>query len=356
MIRRLITHQSIATILVSAAVLSWLYIPQAERPAATVTGSGPAIFLAPPGMRVGGRDISGWRDSEIRTLLESWASEVRAEPVPTRVDPATKGVIPGINGLEIDVEATMDRIRRGKPGEEVRIAFREVPPRSAGKEPYGPIYQGNPAKHAVSFIINVAWGDQFLPRMLEILDRHQIKATFFLMGDWVEKNSEAAARIAQAGHEIASHGYSAAEYQELGVEGLAAQIDKAAAVITAATGEKPRFFSPHKGEISPELANLLRQRGYRLVLWSVDTVDWSKPGVDWMLERVLTKAHNGALILMHPTDQTVELLEPMILGLRSKGFRIISAGSLLSASPLVRDHPQETDPSGVPSAPPKGGH
>ncbi len=328
------------TMLLSAALVSWLYlklVPDVGYIPASAQGG--QIYVAPADTSLAGHDISGWRDSQIRGLLKEWAKEVQSDPMPTRIDPVTKGVIPGINGLEIDIEGSMARLHSiNSPGQHVDLAFKEIPPPDTGQqEPYGPIYQGNPGKHAVTFVINVAWGNEFLPRMLETLKNNGVKATFFLMGDWAEKNADAAAKIASEGHEIASHGYSAAEFRQLGTAELIRQIDKSTEAITSATGQKPKFFSPHKGEITPQLVELLRQKNYQLVLWSVDTVDWARPGVDAMVNKILAKSHNGALILMHPTDQTVQALEPMILGLRSKGFRIVTLGTLLNPSPLAKD-------------------
>lgn len=303
-------------------------------------GSGPTARdaerpIAREGVTLAGQAVSGLPETEVRRLLEKRAGELRLAPVNARVDPATRGLIPPLAGRVLDVEATLARVRAAAPGQRVPLAFREEPPAvTLADLPPAPIYQGNPAKRAVTFLINVAWGQEHLPRMLEVLERHKVRATFFLVGKWVERFPEEARTIAEAGHEIASHGYSSAEFAGLTAEQVAAEIDRAEAAILAATGRKPRWFSPHKGEISPQLLRVARAKGYETILWSVDTVDWKKPGVDWMVERVTGGAHNGALILMHPTEQTAAALEPIILGLEKRGYRIVTLGTLLSPRSL----------------------
>lgn len=293
--------------------------------------------VVPDGVTLAGHAISGWREPDVRWLLLGWAGELRRTPVNARLDPATRGLIPPLNGLDLDVEGTLARVRAAAPGERLPLAFRENPPAvSLADLPPSPIYQGNAAKQAVTFLINVAWGEEHLPGMLRTLEQHRVRATFFLVGQWVERHPEAVKAIVADGHEIASHGYSSAEFAKLSAEQVADEIGRAETAIIAATGRKPRYFSPHKGEITPRLLRVARDMGYETILWSVDTVDWMKPGTDWMVDRVLSKAHNGALILMHPTDQTVEALAPMILGLRKQGYSIVTLGAMLSPSPLVR--------------------
>ncbi len=303
-----------------------------KAPPARTPGTAPAgVFLA-------GHDISGWREDEVRALLREWAQEVRAEPVDARVDPASGGLIPHLNGLAVDVNATLDRVRLASPGARIPLALREIHPAVTSEEmPDRPVYRGNPAKHAVSFLINVAWGERYLPDMLRILARHGVKATFFLVGTWAEDHPREASLIAAAGHEIASHGYTTADYRQMTEDQAAQEVRRSAAAIAAATGRTPRLFSPHKGDITPAVLRAAARQGFRTVLWSLDTVDWRQPGTSWMVERILSGAHNGALILMHPTAQTVEALEPMIAGLRDQGFRIVTVGTMLSPSPQARD-------------------
>lgn len=306
--------------------------PEASRRPPSPAAAGTAVV--PEGVTLAGYRIAGWRHDDVRLLLEELAERIRTEPVDARLDPATKGLVPPLNGLALDVEATLARIRSAGRDSRVELVLREVPPAVQPTDlPPAPVYRGNPAKRAVTLLINVAWGQEHLPEMLRVLADHGVEATFFLVGQWVEKHPHNAAAIAAAGHEIANHGYSPAEFAALSREQVGEEITRAERAILAATGRKPRYFSPHKGAISPALLQAARDKGYETILWSLDTVDWKKPGVDWMVERILSGAHNGALILMHPTEQTVRALAPIITGLRTQGLDIVPLGTLLSPSP-----------------------
>ena len=238
------------------------------------------------------------------------------------------------------MEATLERLRIAASGEQVPLVYREAPPAvTTDRLPLAPVYQGNPQKHAVALAINVAWGEQFLPQILRFLEEQGVKATFLRVGEWVEEHPQEALAIAGAGHEVAGHGYSPVAFETLTAEQAEDQLRRAEEAIQAVTGRKPAFFSPHKGAFSPQLLRVAAERGYETVLWPVDTVDWAQPGVERLLGRVLREARNGAIVLMHPTAQTAEALGPLIRGLRRKGFRIVTVGTLLSPSPLGRDQP-----------------
>lgn len=331
-----------AAAIVSLALVAWLSWQGTTAVAPASTGARPpeggALRTAATEVDLAGTDVSGWREGQLRALIKGWAGQIHQPPLDAYQDRATRGLIPHLNGLDVDEAASLERALAAPPGSHVDLVYREIPPKhTLDQMPDGAIYRGNEAKHAVTFLVNVAWGEQYLAAMLETFRKKGVGATFFLVGEWAGRLPEQAAAIAADGHEIASHGHTAAAFATLGPEQVAQEIRRAETAIMAATGQKPAFFSPHRGEISPQLLQTARTLGYPTVLWSLDTVDWSNPGVDWMLQRILSRAHNGALILMHPTAQTAEALEPMIDGLQRKGFRIVTLKTLLSPSPLARD-------------------
>lgn len=334
----------VAQALVPALLVSWLY--WLSQPALrTLPGVAPGhqalpagadLLVVPQDVLLAGHAVGGWRLDEVRRLLEEWAPALRQEPVPAALDPATRGRVPHLNGLELDVEATLERLRAAAAGERVSPVYREIPaPVRTDQLPPAPVYRGNPARHAAALAINVGWGEPFLPAMLRTLEAQGVKATFFLVGEWVEEHPREALAIAAAGHEIASHGHSPAAFDQLTPDQAAEELRRAEEAIRAVTGRKPRLFSPHRGAFNPALLQAAAAHGYQTVLWTVDTVDWAQPGVEAMLERVLREAHPGAIVLLHPTAQSAEALEPMIRGLRRRGLRLVPVGTLLSPSPLA---------------------
>lgn len=208
-----------------------------------------------------------------------------------------------------------------------------------------PIRQGNPQKSQVALAINVAWGNEYLPDLLAALKRHQAVGTFFLVGDWATRFPDLARRIADGGHEIASHGYTTVDYRGLSAEALRHQVDDSAEAIMKATGQRPVLFSPHKGEWTPELLALLEDRKYLPIHWTVDTVDWMNPSPEEMTARVLNRVGPGSIVLLHPTKSAVQGLDGILTGLENKGLQVVSVSALLDPNPLTVGGPSVWDPA-----------
>lgn len=186
-----------------------------------------------------------------------------------------------------------------------------------------PIYQGNSEKKQVTFAINIDWGEEYLPVMLEIFRKNQIHVTFFPTGRWAEKFPELVMQIARDGHEIGNHGFSHASPNGMSLEQNKAEIRHSEEVIKEITGQITRLFAPASGERSDHVLKAAHELGYRTILWSIDTVDWKRPPADQILGKVLGKIHNGAIILMHPTKPTVEALPVLIKEIKEKGFELV---------------------------------
>ena len=96
-----------------------------------------------------------------------------------------------------------------------KVIYKEIPPNVHLEDlAPEPIYRGNPQKPMVAFLINVAWGNEYIPEILKVLNDHQIKATFFFDGSWVKKNPDLAKTIKDADHEIGNHAYSHPNLQQ----------------------------------------------------------------------------------------------------------------------------------------------
>lgn len=281
--------------------------------------------------------------------LEQLAPQLTLDPEGARRDPVTGGNIPGLDGLALDVPATVAALTAAPPDTAVDPVFRRLPaqPALAELEP-APIWQGHPRRREVTLLVNVAWGNEHLPPMLDILTEHGVKTTFFLVGTWAQRYPELAQAIAAAGHEIANHGYEAGQRGpgHLGRDALTDHIVRAAQAIHEATGAVTTFFSPHRGEISPHMAAVSQAAGHQLIRWSLDTVDWQDPPPDVIISRVLDKLHGGALVLMHPRAVTVAALPRLLQGLAERGYRVVPLSTLLSPEPPPDMYP--VPPAGYP--------
>lgn len=192
-----------------------------------------------------------------------------------------------------------------------------------------PYYQGEKGKNAVAFAMNVDWGTEYIPGILSIFQEKDIKITFFLTGRWCQENPDTAKAIYSQGMEIGNHGLKHRSPNAMSYEENKADIEEAESIINDTLGIKTMLFAPASGEIEDQVLNAAADLGYKTILWSADTIDWQKPKPDVMTQRVLDKAEDGTIVLMHPTENTLAALPQMIEGIREKGLEIVAVSTLL---------------------------
>ncbi|UHA59245.1 polysaccharide deacetylase family protein [Metabacillus litoralis] len=242
---------------------------------------------------------------------------------------------PGYNGLEVDIDQSYKKMKAKGTFDESLLVYRQVKPSVHLEDlPAEPIYRGHPDKPMVSFIINVAWGNEYIPDMLETLNKYHVKATFFLEGRWVKENPDMAMMIVDAGHEIGNHSYSHPDMSQLSSGNIREQLSKTNEVIKSVTDINPTWFAPPSGSFKNEVVKIANDMSMKTVMWSVDTIDWQRPEPHVLVSRVMNKVHNGALILMHPTSSTSESLETLILSIKQKGYSFGSVSMLVNEERL----------------------
>jgi probable sporulation protein (polysaccharide deacetylase family) len=193
-----------------------------------------------------------------------------------------------------------------------------------------PIYQGDSSKKQVSITVNVDWGEEHLPLMLDILQENRAKATFFVSGRWAEEHPKMVLKIAGLGHEIGNHGFSHPHVNDLDLDNNIKEIEQTRQAINKAARKKTRYFAPPYGEFNDTVLQAASKTKHQVILWTVDTVDWQKPSPAEIVSRVTENAQNGAIILMHPTEQTNNALPEMIKKLRGKGYQIVPLEKLIA--------------------------
>ncbi len=195
-----------------------------------------------------------------------------------------------------------------------------------------PVYQGNTGQKVVAITVNVDWGEEYIPSMLEQFDKYDCKVTFFVTGTWAEKNPELLKKMCAAGHSIQNHAYKHVHFSSLSDAEAKSQIKKAEEIILNITGTKTAFFAPPYGEQNQRLLNAVAEINYELIMWSVDTIDWQKPSPATIVKRVTNKVHNDAIILMHPTDPTVKALPDLLSYLKTEGYGMLTIDRILIES------------------------
>lgn len=192
-----------------------------------------------------------------------------------------------------------------------------------------PFYQGNTGKKLIGLTVNVDWGEEYIPTMLEEFKKNEAVATFFVTGKWAEKNPELLKKMAAAGHSIQNHGYKHCHFNQLDASGIQSEIKKAEDIIFKITGKPTCYFASPYGEFDNHLVKAVTDMDYRFIMWSVDTIDWQRPSPQTIHNRVLKRVHNDAIILMHPTDPTVKALPDMLQALKADGYTMVKIEDLI---------------------------
>lgn len=278
--------------------------------------------------------VANYQDTLYQEIIDK-TTEFTIPAQDAHVDKVWKA-IPGYNGLDVDVNESYKNMRKKGEFDENLLVFRQVKPKVHLSDlPSEPIYRGNPDKSMVSFIINVAWGNEYIPDMLNTLNKHHVKATFFLEGRWVKENPEIAKMIVDAGHEVGNHSYTHPDMSKLPTASIREQLVKTNEVIKATTDQTSTWFAPPSGSYREEVVDIADEMEMGTIMWSVDTIDWQRPEPHVLVDRVMKKVHNGAMILMHPTSSTADSLETLILSIKQKGYSFGSVTMMLDEERVI---------------------
>jgi len=203
-----------------------------------------------------------------------------------------------------------------------------------------PIYSVEQTEKVLALSFDAAWGADYTDDLLAILARHQVRATFFLVGFWVEKYPALAQRIALAGHEIGNHSSTHPNLVALSVEQLTMEISRTHDLIQEATGLAPRLFRPPFGAYNNRVLETLTALGYLTIQWSIDSLDWRHEATaQSIFERVTVRAHPGAIVLFHNNaTYTPQALERIIVHLLNQGYCLVPIGELLLTDNWYIDH------------------
>lgn len=174
------------------------------------------------------------------------------------------------------------------------------------------IYHGNKNSNKVSLMVNVYWGTEYLDSMLATLKAYDVKCTFFVGGQWVEKEPEYLQKIYNAGHEIANHGYFHRDHKKLSYDQNHEEIYNTHQIVKANVNINMNLFAPPSGAYNKTTLQVAQTLGYTTIMWSKDTIDWRDKDASVVLSRATKNVGGGDLILMHPTSHTAEAL-PRIL-------------------------------------------
>jgi probable sporulation protein (polysaccharide deacetylase family) len=267
-----------------------------------------------------------WHD-----LITKEAQKLRVDPINAVIDPVWKA-IPGYNGLEVDMEKTLKLAMDQPLNDHIPFVFKEIEPMIQLDDlPPNAIYKGNPHKPMIAFMVNVAWGNEYIPDILATFREENVKATFFLDGSWLLKNEEIARMILDEGHELSNHAYTHRNMSTLSDSQIKKEIQATEQLLIKIGVSSNQWFAPPSGDFDKQTVRVAHQLGLKTVLWTIDTVDWKKPKPDWIIRKIDTTLEPGAMILMHPTLSSSKALQGMIQKAKQRNLVVGTISDLLSS-------------------------
>lgn len=203
------------------------------------------------------------------------------------------------------------------------------------------IVRRGPHEDIVAITFDDGPNPAYTPQLLDVLKEKGVKATFFVVGLHVKKYPDIAHRIVAEGHDIGNHTYTHKDLVPATRRMVLAQTHKTEQVIKRVTGRTTKLFRPPRGIYSGAVRRLLvDEEGYRLILWSVSSIDWRQTSPAKILRRVLGYARPGSILLFHDSgallrregasrQNTVEALPMVIDALRAKGYEFVTMTEML---------------------------
>lgn len=193
-----------------------------------------------------------------------------------------------------------------------------------------PVYSVEREDKVISVTFDASWGGDKTMAILDLLDEYDAKATFFLVGIWVDKYPELVKEIHDRGHEIGNHSDSHPHMTQISESKMRQELSGMSDKLEALTGQRPTLFRPPYGDYNNKVVTVSRDAGYECVQWSIDSLDWKNRGVDDLVKRATTNVQPGDIILFHnDSEYIVQALPAILQTYQAQGFQMIPAGEIL---------------------------
>ena len=197
-----------------------------------------------------------------------------------------------------------------------------------------PIYSVNTNEKQVAISFDVNWAEHdYLEEILDVLDKHNASATFFIMGGWVnysEENLTKLKSIYERGNEIGNHSYKHPNFSTISEERMKDEIEKTNEVIKEVTGAETKLFRFPSGDYNEKSCKYVRSLNMIPIQWDVDSVDWREEGEEIEFKRVKDNLKEGSIILFHNNAKyTAHNLEKLLSYLEEKRYKTANVSELI---------------------------
>ena len=200
------------------------------------------------------------------------------------------------------------------------------PANSAVLARYDAAYLGDTARPVLYLTFDAGYENGYTSQILDILQKHQVSAAFFLVGNYLEKNPDLVRRMAAEGHMVGNHTMHHPDMSKIAdPAAFRKELEDLEKLYLEITGEMmPKFYRPPQGIYSEENLQMAKDLGYKTVFWSLAYMDWQndkQPTAAYALEKLIPRTHNGAVILLHSTSKTnAEILDTLLTRWKEMGY------------------------------------
>ena len=213
------------------------------------------------------------------------------------------------------------------------LSFRQegsAPVGTAGMEQlrqYDAAYLGDTREKVLYLTFDAGYENGCTEQVLDTLKKHQVRAAFFLVGNYIERNADLVRRMVEEGHIVGNHTMHHYDMSRLsGKETFPKELTDLEDLFRQTTGkELPKFYRPPQGVYSQENLKMAKELGYKTVFWSLAYVDWlndKQPTREEAFRKLLPRTHNGAVVLLHSTSKTnAEILDDLLTQWENLGYR-----------------------------------
>ena len=201
---------------------------------------------------------------------------------------------------------------------------------------YDAAYIGDTGEKVLYLTFDAGYENGCTAEILDILKEQEVKAAFFLVGNYIEKNADLVRRMVQEGHTVGNHTMHHYDMSRLSDKAaFQKELTDLEALYRDTVGSlMPKFYRPPQGLYSEENLAMAKELGYQTVFWSLAYVDWnndSQPSREQALSKLLPRTHNGAVILLHSTSRTnAQILGELIEKWKAEGYRFASVEELFA--------------------------
>ncbi|MBS4201873.1 DUF4309 domain-containing protein [Bacillus sp. FJAT-49732] len=195
------------------------------------------------------------------------------------------------------------------------------------------VYVNGPNKKMVALTFDDGPDEKITPAIINILNDYNVKGNFFFLGSNVKLHPEVVKQAFESGHLVLSHSFNHVELSKLGKSEVEKEVKRAGEEIQSVIGKMPAILRTPYGDTNDQVVNVSKEQGYSIVLWSIDTLDWSQKDATNIVKNVVDNVRNGDIILMHSDSdkmETEKALPLMIESLEKMNFEIVELETLLN--------------------------